>query len=356
MGVSYKAVQWNRHKFGYDVILWVAIVLYLYCFEAIAELTHSSLDVRGIWIRDYGSAAFILLHLILSIGPLCRLNAKFLPLLYNRRHMGVSMFIIALLHAREAMGWYHDFGNLEPIVSLFVSNTEFDSFIRFPFESLGAIALVILFLMAITSHDFWLANLTAPVWKALHTGVYVAYGLLVSHVVLGALETNRHPFMTVMVGVGFVWVVGLHVVTGLKEAKQDGGWPFRPLPLSTPDPDGFINVGDVSEIPENRAKIVIIAGERVAVFRYQGKISAVSNVCQHQNGPLGEGKILDGCITCPWHGYQYYPDSGASPPPFTEKIPTFDVRVQGTQVLVAAVPNRPGTRVEPAQLIEEREP
>jgi nitrite reductase/ring-hydroxylating ferredoxin subunit len=29
-----------------------------------------------------------------------------------------------------------------------------------------------------------------------------------------------------------------------------------------------------------------------------------------QNGPLGEGRIVDGCITCPWHGYQYRPDTG----------------------------------------------
>jgi nitrite reductase/ring-hydroxylating ferredoxin subunit len=88
-----------------------------------------------------------------------------------------------------------------------------------------------------------------------------------------------------------------------------------------------VDVCAVDEIPENRAKIGLVAGERVAVFRYQGMISAVSNVCRHQNGPLGEGKIIDGCITCPWHGYQYRPDTGSSPPPYTDTIPTFRVRV-----------------------------
>jgi nitrite reductase/ring-hydroxylating ferredoxin subunit len=70
-------------------------------------------------------------------------------------------------------------------------------------------------------------------------------------------------------------------------------------------------------------------------------------VCQHQNGPLGEGKIVDGCITCPWHGYQYLPDSGQSPPPFTEKIPTFNVQIRGRRVFVHSTPNPAGTRVEP---------
>jgi len=79
-------------------------------------------------------------------------------------------------------------------------------------------------------------------------------------------------------------------------------------------------------------------------------VSAVSNVCQHQNGPLGEGRILDGCITCPWHGYQYGPENGAAPPPFKEKIPTFQVKVVDGAVLVHPRPNAPGTYVEPARV------
>jgi nitrite reductase/ring-hydroxylating ferredoxin subunit len=97
-----------------------------------------------------------------------------------------------------------------------------------------------------------------------------------------------------------------------------------------------------------------ISGERVAIFRYDGKISAVSNVCQHQNGPLGEGKIGDdGCITCPWHGFQYKPETGASPPPFTEKVPTFNVKIADGKVFVHRKPNKAGTFVEPAVFTTE---
>jgi len=68
--------------------------------------------------------------------------------------------------------------------------------------------------------------------------------------------------------------------------------------------------------------------------------------------PLGEGKIVFGCITCPWHGYQYQPDTGASPPPFVEKVPTFNVRVKNGRVLVDPKPNPAGTRAEPARITE----
>ena len=367
MSVGYKSIQWNRQKIIYDAILLVTVGLYIWGFMTVTQQIGSDLDIRGVRIRAYGSAAFVLLHVILSIGPLSRLSPKFLPLLFNRRHMGVTMFFLALFHVTGlrltlprnllsmigvqlprfpwefdgALTWYHDFGNLDPLVSLFVGNSHYGDFIQFPFEFLGVVALVILFLMAATSHDFWLANLTAPIWKALHMGVYLAYGLLVGHVVLGALQTNKHSALTLAVFIGMVWIVGLHVVAGYREVQRD-------KMILAPTTDGFVEVGRVSEIPDDRAKIVAIAGERVAIFKYDGKLSAVSNVCQHQNGPLGEGKIVDGCITCPWHGYQYLPDSGASPPPFNEMIPTFDVRVKGDRIFVRTTPNLPGMHVEPA--------
>ncbi|MGD1907810.1 MAG: Rieske 2Fe-2S domain-containing protein [Leptolyngbyaceae cyanobacterium] len=353
MSVGYKSIQWNRQKLIYDILLWACVAAYISIFMAVTKGLGSDLDIRGVQIRAYGSAAFVLLHVILSIGPLSRLSPKFHPLLFNRRHMGVTMFFLALIHVvgldlpvlplktTGALTWYHDFGNLDPLVSLFVGNSHYGDFIQFPFEMLGVGALAILFFMAATSHDFWLVNLTAPIWKALHMGVYLAYGLLVGHVVLGALQSNRHPGLTVAVGVGLVWILGIHLVAGSRELKQDKA----SLSANT---DGFVAVGSVSEIPENRAKVVTISGERVAVFKYDGKISAVSNVCQHQNGPLGEGKVIDGCITCPWHGYQYLPDCGASPPPFSERIPTFDVRLEGDRIFVRAIPHAPGTHVDPA--------
>jgi nitrite reductase/ring-hydroxylating ferredoxin subunit len=92
---------------------------------------------------------------------------------------------------------------------------------------------------------------------------------------------------------------------------------------------------------------VTIAGERVAVFRYDGRVAALSSVCQHQNGPLGEGRVIDGCVTCPWHGYQYRPEDGGSPPPFTEKIHTYRARVSAGRVQVNPAPLPAGTRVPP---------
>jgi nitrite reductase/ring-hydroxylating ferredoxin subunit len=201
---------------------------------------------------------------------------------------------------------------------------------------------VILFAMAATSHDFWLRTLTAPVWKALHMGVYVAYASLVVHVMFGVVQSEVPTTIGVGVGAGVAWIAALHTLTASREARRDRTDRLRA--------NALVDVCHVDDIPDRRARIACLNGERVAVFRYEGKISAVSNVCQHQNGPLGDGKIVGGCIVCPWHGFEYHPDTGAAPPPFTEAVPTFRVQVRDGRVLVDPRPLAPGTRVQPAMI------
>ena len=341
MSISYQAVGWNRQKKIYDRLLLAGVVLYLGLFAGGTFALHPDATAETVLIRAFGTAALLLLHIILSIGPLCRLDSRFLPLLYNRRHLGVTMFFLALVHGAFSIVQFHSFGELNPLVSVLVSNGSYGEVAAFPFQPLGLAALLILFLMAATSHDFWLANLTAPTWKALHMLVYVAYGLVLLHVALGVLQFETQPILTILLGLGLVWVLGLHVLAGWKERAGD---------TEASATDDLVDVGAVDDIAENRGKVVTVAGERLAVFRYDGKISVLSNVCQHQNGPLGEGKIVDGLVVCPWHGYQYKPDCGASPEPFTEKIPTFGVQVRDGRILVDPRPNPPGTPVEPARI------
>jgi nitrite reductase/ring-hydroxylating ferredoxin subunit len=181
--------------------------------------------------------------------------------------------------------------------------------------------------------------------------VYVAYTSLVVHVVLGILQSEQSFVYVAAVGAGIVGLTCLHTIAAFHgralENEQEGGTSAG----------GFVDACALGEIKMNRAKIVTLSGERVAVFKYtdekdtgKTRVCAVSNVCQHQNGPLGEGKFVDGCITCPWHGYQYLPQNGSSPPPFSEKIPTFRVKVVGDRILVDPQPLPAGTESEPATI------
>src|SRR5215475_315945 len=96
MSAGFRAVQWNRAKLVYDSILLASVALYIssyltlvYWLDPPKDLP-AAIDLR---IRAFGTCAFFMLTIILSIGPLARLDRLFLPLLYNRRHFGVLTFL-----------------------------------------------------------------------------------------------------------------------------------------------------------------------------------------------------------------------------------------------------------------------
>lgn len=343
MSTSYQAVGWNPFKKKFDLVLGSVTLLFLVLFFAIALALNPRFDSTILAMRATSTAALTLLHFILIIGPMARLDKRWLPLLYNRRHLGVVMFLLALAHAILATLYYHALGTANPIVSIFTSDAGL-TMGSFPFQAFGFIALFILFAMAATSHDFWLANLTAPIWKTLHMSVYLAYLLLVIHVAFGVLQAETHPAYPTLMALGVVTLASLHLTAGFRQCAIDQ----EPTKGSH---EGFVKVCTLSDLIEDQPYGTTIAGERVAVIRYHGgKVSAVSGVCQHQNGPLTEGKFISGCLTCPWHGYQYQPEDGTSPPPFTEKIPVFAVKLKGEEVWVSAEPVGSGVSVEPARI------
>jgi nitrite reductase/ring-hydroxylating ferredoxin subunit len=253
----------------------------------------------------------------------------------------VATFVIAALHLGFMLEWYFVQDNLPNLATELSTWSDYGKFIGFPFKVLGIAALLILFLMAATSHDFWLAFLSPQAWKALHMALYVAYGLVVLHVALGIMQYERTALIPMMLVGGFGSVTILHLIAGWRERVADKG--------VTASSDGWLGVGPPLSIPDKGARIVAApGGERIAVFRDGELIGALTNLCAHQNGPIGEGRIIDGCITCPWHGYQYRLSDGCAPPPFTEKLVTYNVRIN--QNGVVEVDPRPLPRGTPAAI------
>ena len=166
--------------------------------------------------------------------------------------------------------------------------------------------------------------------------VYLAYFLVVMHIMLGVIQYETNPVFVIIVFAGTSTLVILHLLAAFKEKKVDNQ-------QFAAQHEGYVFVCNVHDIEESRAKIFCIEQERIAIYKHENKLHAIHNVCKHQGGPLGEGKILDGCITCPWHGYQYLPHNGQSPPPFTEKVSTYDVKVVNDEVWLNPSPYAEGT-------------
>lgn len=354
MSVRYVGVQWNRFKLVYDASILLAIGAFVGLFEQAVRAQLAGNDqisepVRN--MRAFGSAAFLLLTAILCIGPLARLNKRFVPLLYNRRHLGVIMCGIAIVHAQHVLGHYHAYSNVPKLVSLLSYDTAFTR-ASIPFQIAGALALGILMLMAATSHDFWQRFLGAKAWKGLHMSVYLAYALVVVHVGFGALQIETHPLFTGLILASVALVCGLHLAAARVSAAPDRAAPVWVELAGT----RYLDAGAARELPEDRATALHVPGaERIAVIRNKDRFSAIHGVCAHQGGPLYEGKVIDGCLTCPWHGWQYRPEDGCAPPPFVERVVTYPIRVKDGRVLVDPRPLPAGTKVTPASLQQENE-
>ena len=75
-------------------------------------------------------------------------------------------------------------------------------------------------------------------------------------------------------------------------------------------PQEFTRALPLSELPDGSRKKIRVGDVDVVVGRHQGKVFALAERCAHQGGPLSEGELKDGTLTCPWHGSTFCVDSG----------------------------------------------
>ncbi len=100
----------------------------------------------------------------------------------------------------------------------------------------------------------------------------------------------------------------------------------------------FVKVTTVDEIPVDGGKLVEVDDLRIAIFKLDGELYAIEDVCTHDGGPLVEGKVVNKCqVQCPRHGARFDIRTGAalSLPAF-EATNTYAVRVEGDDVLIAS--------------------
>jgi nitrite reductase (NADH) small subunit len=98
-------------------------------------------------------------------------------------------------------------------------------------------------------------------------------------------------------------------------------------------PEEFVRVAKVSEVPSEKGKVVRVEGKEVALFNAGGSIYAIDNVCPHEGGPLGDGVVRDGVVTCPWHLWKFDVRNGGMKGS-SIKVGCFPVKVEGDEVLL----------------------
>ena len=97
----------------------------------------------------------------------------------------------------------------------------------------------------------------------------------------------------------------------------------------------LLKISAISEIPAGEAKVFKVEDISIAICNVGGKFFAVENVCTHDNGPLGEGRLIGTQIECPRHGARFDVASGAiMRQPAYGPVTTFPVQVKNEEIFV----------------------
>ncbi|HZT34026.1 MAG TPA: Rieske (2Fe-2S) protein [Bryobacteraceae bacterium] len=93
-------------------------------------------------------------------------------------------------------------------------------------------------------------------------------------------------------------------------------------------------MGSVSDLPPESVREVAIGENLYAICHAGGKITALSGVCLHRGGPLGQGQVRDGYVICPWHAWGFHCETGENDYDSSKKVTTYPVKVEGGDILL----------------------
>jgi nitrite reductase/ring-hydroxylating ferredoxin subunit len=104
---------------------------------------------------------------------------------------------------------------------------------------------------------------------------------------------------------------------------------------------GLIRIGVAGDLPGcGEVKEVAIGGRLVCIANIDGNIYATDNVCPHWGGPLGQGKIREGKLVCPWHGWTFDLKTGETTRSPRVKLTRHTVVIHGEEVFLEFQDNR----------------
>lgn len=349
-----------------------------------ARMAFPDLEPVTIVLRTAAIDAFLLLHAVLLIGPWSWWSRWAMKLVFHRRHLGVTMFLLAELHALTVVRAYYN-GQLQ------------DAFAAV-FTFFGFTATYFLFFLAVTSNDHWqkhvkertwqIAHLTMVLgyagiawwalagqpglawwtlalpagtvaygllvsrnplterlirrvwgWKQMHAMVYAAYVMVVAHVWAGVVQYQGMQIQAAFLLL-VAFVVGSHVAGTVLRWRGDRHARERVQKIGRERTEGgirYVAVGREEEFSLRVGQKFFVDGQPIAVFRLTDRYLAVSNFCAHQKGPLHKGSFnAAGFLVCPWHGWEYSTTDGCGPPAFRKDcVPFYPTLVRDGLVYVS---------------------
>src|SRR6476646_7681008 len=114
-------------------------------------------------------------------------------------------------------------------------------------------------------------------------------------------------------------------------------------------------VGSEADLVAGAPLAVKIERHRIAIFHYDGRLHAISDICNHRGGPLSDGRLHGEFVMCPWHAWEYSVITGKGPEGYDEEqVPVYRLEVREDGVYVELPPAMPRhlLKHKPSHLLE----
>lgn len=91
----------------------------------------------------------------------------------------------------------------------------------------------------------------------------------------------------------------------------------------------WVEIGHIEDIPKQGARCISVGSMTIAVFRTaDDRVFALEDKCPHKNGPLSQGIVHDGCVTCPLHNWVISLETGLAQGADEGEVRSFALKVQ----------------------------
>jgi len=99
--------------------------------------------------------------------------------------------------------------------------------------------------------------------------------------------------------------------------------------------EGWIDLGPAADLRGVSVRVLTVQHTKVALTWQNGRFGAISNVCNHAGGPLGEGRLDGAYVVCPWHQWKFHAVTGEGEPGFEEdRVPSYPIKEENGHVYV----------------------
>lgn len=99
------------------------------------------------------------------------------------------------------------------------------------------------------------------------------------------------------------------------------------------------DIGDIDSLKEPSIREIKIGNTVIALSYSNGEFGAISGICNHVGGPLGQGHIDGEFVVCPWHNYKFNRKNGNGEPGFEEdRVPQYELRIDNNHLFVNLKP------------------